>query len=234
MSFSRSQVSVVHVLFLGTLLLIQSVAWAASDTSGTLSSSFSIRALDSGDPKAMYTVTGCAECTLNASQRWCPTTMRCYPASDCTCEGQEPCIDLTTCFYGAQPTCRECVESGGVYCLAGAEPAAVAAGAAQQASSALSTRCYTPTAIGPRARADSRGVRDRSGLRSTGVAAVDSAWLTCSNISCLGGHCIFVGDDCPAEQVVTLIRSYELVGMVLMAVLVLLAVHSMWLLWSSI
>lgn len=229
-SLSRLLISVMHVLLLGALLLTQSASLALAKRSSTsLSSSSS--ALVSGDLQALYTVTSCSECTINASQRWCPTTMRCYSASDCTCEGQTPCIDLNTCFYGNRPTCRECVESGGVYCRAGEKSVTATPATAEPVSHKPLIRCYAPTAASPLARADAGGRGEQSLLSSTVVAALDAALLTCSNATCRGGHCIAAAAECPAEQVDPFTRCYEVIGTVLMAILMLLAAHSIWLLW---
>ncbi|TPP49801.1 hypothetical protein CGC20_20215 [Leishmania donovani] len=230
-NFSRLLIPVMHVLLLGALLLTQSGSLAVAKRSRTSSSSSSSAPV-SGDLQTLHTVTSCSECTINASQRWCPTTMRCYSASDCKCEGQTPCIDLNTCFYGSRPTCRECVESGGVYCRAGEKSVAATTATAEPVSHKPLIRCYAPTAASPFARADVGARGARSPLSSAVVAALDAALLTCSNATCRGGHCIVAAAECPAELVDPLTRCYEVIGTVLMTILMLLAAHSIWLLWS--
>lgn len=231
-SFSRLLISVMHVLLVGALLLTQSGSLAVAKRSRTPLSSSSSSAPVSGDLPTLYTVTSCSECTINASQRWCPTTMRCYSASDCTCEGQTPCIDLNTCFYGSRPTCRECVESGGVYCRAGEKSVAATKAPAEPVSQKPLIRCYAPTAASPLARADVGGRGGQSPLGSAVAAALNAALLTCSNATCRGGHCIAAAAECPAELVDPLIRCYDVIGTVLMTILTLVAAHSIWLLWS--
>lgn len=58
-------------------------------------------------------ITGCGECTIDATRRWCPLTMTCHAAENCSCG--RSCLDFRSCYYH-EKTCRGCLRSGGVYC----------------------------------------------------------------------------------------------------------------------
>lgn len=224
LSHTSSHMRVAAPLLSSALLLLLSVllltAVHAGATSKKKDPSYLLSTVGgSGGVYTLYTVTGCSECTVNRSQRWCPTTMRCYAADNCTCEGPVPCIDLRTCFYGSRPTCRECVDSGGVYCAGGASALSPRDGGGSGGSGA---RCYPPRSLSTDALATAAEKRDgeasQLALRET---PSEAALPVCDVSTCQGGTCAVAAAECPAEESDPLMRSYEVISV--MAVLVLSA-----------
>lgn len=170
----------------------------------------------SGGVYTLYTVTGCSECTVNRSQRWCPSTMRCYAADNCTCEGPVPCIDLRTCFYGSRPTCRECVDSGGVYCAGGLSALSPHSSSSGRRSAA---RCYPPESLAAAPTTAAVGEGEHQSQLALRGAGAQATLPICDLATCRGGDCIRVAAECPAEEADPLMRSYEVIGVI--AVLVL-------------
>ncbi|CAJ1016838.1 hypothetical protein IOCL2690_000123600 [Leishmania lindenbergi] len=94
--------------------------------------------------------------------------------------------------------------------------------------------CDAPIVTSPLARTNARDSGDQSSFSSIVIAATDAELNTCPNVTCSGGHCIIVITECHSELISPLTRGYEVTGAVLMAILVLLAARSIWLLWSGV
>ncbi|KPI87626.1 hypothetical protein ABL78_3283 [Leptomonas seymouri] len=205
-------------LLIASLLLVAVCAPATPKESDT--SYLSSTVGSNGGEYALYTVTGCSECTLNFSQRWCPSNMRCYPANNCTCDGALPCIDLRTCFYGSRPRCLECVDSGGVYCASGSS-----ALTPRGSMGAQEVRCYPPEGLPPVSVA-ANGSRHLPALAARD-GLLQAAFPTCGASTCPGGQCIRLAAECP-EVADPLTRSYEIVGVLMVLVLSCLVIRSIY------
>lgn len=217
----RSGIRSIAVVLVVSLLLTTGCATATSKKKDP--SYLRSTVASSGGAYTLYTVTSCGECTVNLSQRWCPSTMHCYPASNCTCDGPVPCMDLRTCFYGTRPSCRECVDSGGVYCAGGASAQTLRSG-----HSAPDARCYPPEGR-PSPVATAADVADGSkgsAEVSTRGAGLLALLPTCGVSTCQGGRCVRFAGDCPAEVSNSLMRSYEAISAVVVLLLSALAIHS--------
>jgi hypothetical protein len=173
-----------------------------------------------GGNGGVYTVTGCSECTVNISQRWCPSTMRCYPAGNCTCDGPVSCIDLRTCFYGSRPSCRECVDSGGVFCVGGTSVLTPRA----RGRDAGDVRCYPPEDLSSRT---AHGVDGPSAL-AVSTVNIGVALPVCDASTCRDGQCVRLAAQCPEEVSDPLLRSYEVISVIVVLVLTGLVIRNVY------
>ncbi|KPA83614.1 hypothetical protein ABB37_01887 [Leptomonas pyrrhocoris] len=194
------------ILLLASLLLAATCVSASSKHADP--SFLSSTVGGGGGAYTLFPITGCGECTVNLSQRWCPSTMRCYPAGNCTCDGPTPCIDLRTCFYGSRPSCRECVDSGGVYCAGG-----VSAFTPHGKVGAQEVRCYPPESL-PSPLSITPDELKRQPPLAVRDASLHTSLPTCGASTCRGGECAHVAADCPAVVSDPLTRSYEVICVV--------------------
>lgn len=212
----------LHSCTVFLLALLLCLGLCVSGTSKKKDSVYLSTMAGSGGVYTLYTVTGCSECTVNLSQRWCPSTMRCYPANNCTCEGPVPCIDLRTCFYGSQPRCRECVDSGGVYCAGGSSMLTPQGSGGSQVA-----RCYPPdVALLSRGDGTSQS-KDPRALAIRGDEA-DARLPTCGASTCLRGQCIQRAAECPVEAADPLMRSYEVICVMVVLILSSLVLRNLY------